>query len=115
MAMHEAQVAGGQVDTRHWIGGRRVGSASTFTDVPPIAEQSLAEIASGGRAEVCAAVEAAQTAFPGWARTPASERAAVLHAIADGIERHAEERRSGSTASSCVTCVPPSAAPDSPG
>ena len=89
--MHEAHVAGVQVDTRHWIGGRRVGSASTFTDVSPIAEQPLAEIASGGRAEVCAAVEAAQTAFPGWASTPASERAAVLHAIADGIERHAEE------------------------
>jgi aminomuconate-semialdehyde/2-hydroxymuconate-6-semialdehyde dehydrogenase len=91
MAMHEAIVAGVQVDARHWIGGRRVGSASTFTDVSPIDEQPLAGIASGGRAEVDAAVEAAKSAFPGWARTPAGERAAVLRAIAEGIDRRAEE------------------------
>jgi len=89
--MHEALVAGVQVDARHWIGGRRVGSASTFTDVSPIDERPLAEIASGGGAEVDAAVEAAKSAFPGWARTPAHERAAVLRAIADGIDRRSEE------------------------
>jgi len=89
--MNEARVAGVGVDTRHWIGGRRVDSVSTFTDVSPIAEQPLAEIASGGQAEVDAAVEAAQAAFPSWARTPAGERAAVLRAIADGIDGRAEE------------------------
>src|SRR5262245_38340566 len=91
MAMNEARVAGVGVDTRHWIGGRRVGSVSTFTDISPIAEQPLAEIASGGQAEVDAAVEAAQAAFPGWARTHAGERAALLRAIADGIDSRAEE------------------------
>jgi aminomuconate-semialdehyde/2-hydroxymuconate-6-semialdehyde dehydrogenase len=89
--MNEARVAGADVDTRHWIGGRRVGSASTFTDVSPIDEQPIAEVASGGRAEVDTAVRAAAEAFPSWARTPSGERAAILHKIADGIDRRAEE------------------------
>src|SRR5262249_58403259 len=86
-----ASVAGVAVDTRHWIGGQRVSSAVTFTDVSPIDEQPLAEVAAGGPAEVDAAVRAAAAAFPGWAATSPAERAALLHAIADGIERRAEE------------------------
>jgi aminomuconate-semialdehyde/2-hydroxymuconate-6-semialdehyde dehydrogenase len=89
--MGEALVAGVGVDTRHWIGGRRVGCPAAFTDVSPIDEQPLAEVASGDAADVDAAVVAARAAFPRWAATPAAERAAVLHAIADGIDRHAEE------------------------
>jgi 5-carboxymethyl-2-hydroxymuconic-semialdehyde dehydrogenase len=84
-------VAGVSVDTRHWIGGRRVGSADTFTDLSPIDEQPIAEIARGGAAEVDAAVAAGSAAFAGWAATPAKDRAAVLHAIADGIEARTEE------------------------
>jgi aminomuconate-semialdehyde/2-hydroxymuconate-6-semialdehyde dehydrogenase len=91
MAMNEAGVAGVDVDTRHWIGGRRVGSASTFTDVSPIGEQPIAEVASGGRAEVDRAVRASAEAFPCWARTPSGERATMLRKIADGIDRRAEE------------------------
>ena len=37
------------------------------------------------------AVAAAAEAFPGWAATPAGERAALLHAIADGIEARIED------------------------
>jgi aminomuconate-semialdehyde/2-hydroxymuconate-6-semialdehyde dehydrogenase len=91
MTAKETTVAGVTVDTRHWIGGRRVASAATFTDVSPIDEQPLAEIARGGSAEVAAAVSAASQAFGAWARTPPAERAAILHAIADGIERHCGE------------------------
>ena len=47
-----ANVAGVEVDTRHWIGGRRVASAAAFTDLSPIDEQPLAEVARGGEAEV---------------------------------------------------------------
>ena len=47
-----AKIAGVEVDTRHWIGGQRVSSAGTFTDVSPIDEQPLAEVAAGGKAEV---------------------------------------------------------------
>src|SRR5262247_1181599 len=91
MAMSEASVAGVAVDTRHWIGGRRVASPGTFTDFSPIDEQPLAEVARGGEAEVAAAVSAADQAFGGWAQTPPPDRAAVLHAIADGIERRIED------------------------
>ncbi|MFD9822244.1 betaine-aldehyde dehydrogenase, partial [Streptomyces violascens] len=33
---HTAAVAGVAVDTRHWIGGARVGSPTTFTDASPV-------------------------------------------------------------------------------
>jgi aminomuconate-semialdehyde/2-hydroxymuconate-6-semialdehyde dehydrogenase len=84
-------VAGVDVDTRHWIGGERVASASTFTDLSPIDERLIAEVSRGGPAEVDAAVRAASGAFGRWAATPAAGRAAVLHAIADGIEARIEE------------------------
>ncbi|CBG68150.1 MULTISPECIES: aldehyde dehydrogenase [Streptomyces] len=84
-------VAGVPVDTRHWIGGRRVASAGTFTDVSPIDGRVLGEIARGGPAEVEAAVAAAREAFPAWAATDRAERARVLHAIADGVDKRLEE------------------------
>ncbi|MFB6847342.1 aldehyde dehydrogenase [Streptomyces sp. NPDC056373] len=84
-------VAGVSVDTRHWIGGRRVASAGTFTDHSPIDGAALGEIARGGPAEAEAAVAAAREAFPGWAATPRAERARILHAVADGVEKRIEE------------------------
>ncbi|MFE5037459.1 aldehyde dehydrogenase [Streptomyces sp. NPDC056683] len=84
-------VAGVTVDTRHWIGGRRVASAETFTDSSPIDGQPIGEIARGGPAEAEAAVAAACDAFPSWAATPRAERARILHAIADGVEKRIEE------------------------
>jgi acyl-CoA reductase-like NAD-dependent aldehyde dehydrogenase len=65
MAMSEASVAGVAVDIRHRIGGRRVAPPGTFTDLSPIDEQPLAEVARGGEAEVAAAVSAAGQAFGG--------------------------------------------------
>src|SRR5215469_13261822 len=91
MAMSDASVAGVAVDTRHWIGGRRVASPATFTDLSPIDEQPLAQIARGSEAEVGQAVRAAGEGFPGWSATPPAARAAVLHAIADVIERRTED------------------------
>ncbi|MGA8461288.1 MAG: aldehyde dehydrogenase [Streptosporangiaceae bacterium] len=89
--MNTARVAGVDVDTRHWIGGRRVGSAATFTDISPIDEQPIAEIARGTSAEVSAAVQAAREAFGGWSSTSPELRSRALNAIADGIERRAED------------------------
>jgi 5-carboxymethyl-2-hydroxymuconic-semialdehyde dehydrogenase len=86
-----AAVEGVPVDTRHWIGGRRVASPSTFTDVSPIDEQPLAQVAAGGQDEVAAAVTAAQDAFPAWATMPRDERADVLHRVADGVDARADE------------------------
>ena len=59
-----ANVASVEVDTRHWIGGHRIPSARTFTDVSPIDEQPIAEVARGGAAEVAAAVTAASGGLP---------------------------------------------------
>jgi 5-carboxymethyl-2-hydroxymuconic-semialdehyde dehydrogenase len=84
-------VAGVAVDTRHFIGGERVASAETFTDTSPIDGSTLGEIARGGPAEAEAAVSAAKAAFPAWAATSRAERARILHAIADGVEKRIEE------------------------
>uniref|UniRef100_UPI0015F0FDCD aldehyde dehydrogenase family protein n=1 Tax=Streptomyces shenzhenensis TaxID=943815 RepID=UPI0015F0FDCD len=84
-------VAGVPVDTRHWIGGRRVASVETFTDHSPVDGQPIGEIARGGPAEAVAAVAAARDAFPAWAATPRAERARILHAIADGVDKRVEE------------------------
>ncbi|HEY5031925.1 MAG TPA: aldehyde dehydrogenase [Actinomycetes bacterium] len=86
-----ALVAGVAVDTLHWIGGERVASPSTFTDVSPIDEQPIAEVARGGAAEVEAAVAAAREAFPAWAATARHDRAAVLRRIAEGVEKRLED------------------------
>ncbi len=84
-------VAGVDVDLDHWIGGQRVPSAATFTDISPIDEAPVGEVARGGATEADAAVAAATEAFPGWRDTPPTERAAVLHRIADGVEARLED------------------------
>jgi 5-carboxymethyl-2-hydroxymuconic-semialdehyde dehydrogenase len=84
-------VAGVTIDTRHWIGGQRVASADTFNDLSPIDGSVLGEISRGTPPEADAAVAAAKAAFPAWAATPRAERARILHAIADGVEKRIEE------------------------
>ncbi len=89
--MSSIEVEGVAVDTRHWIGGERVASSATFTDVSPIDETVLGEIHAGGADEVDRAVAAAQEAFPGWAALPVAERSATLRRVAEGIEARTEE------------------------
>ncbi|WP_432101828.1 aldehyde dehydrogenase [Streptomyces sp. bgisy091] len=91
MSEHTITVAGVAVDTRHWIGGERVAGGETFTDVSPIDGATLGEIARGTAADAAAAVAAAKAAFPAWAATSYEERARVLHAVADGVEKRLEE------------------------
>ncbi|MFD0067711.1 aldehyde dehydrogenase [Streptomyces sp. NPDC056690] len=91
MSENTLTVAGVTVDTRHWIGGERVASADTFVDVSPIDGSVLGEIARGTAAEASAAVAAARAAFPGWAVTPRAERARILHAVADAVEKRIED------------------------
>jgi aminomuconate-semialdehyde/2-hydroxymuconate-6-semialdehyde dehydrogenase len=90
-AAHTVTVAGVPVDTRHWIGGSRVASEERFADHSPIDGSLLAEVARGGVLEAEAAAAAAHEAFPGWATTSRDERAAILHRIADGVERRLAE------------------------
>jgi 5-carboxymethyl-2-hydroxymuconic-semialdehyde dehydrogenase len=89
--MSTISIAGVDVDTRHWIGGRRVASAETFDDVSPIDGRLLGQIARGGRAEADAAVAAARAAFPAWSRMSPEERGEILFMLADSIEEHVEE------------------------
>jgi 5-carboxymethyl-2-hydroxymuconic-semialdehyde dehydrogenase len=91
MSTAHAVVEGVEVDTRHWIGGRRVASATTFIDISPIDEQPLAEIYAGTASEVDAAVDAARAAFPAWAALSVKERSDILRAVADGIEARIED------------------------
>ncbi|MGC4982439.1 aldehyde dehydrogenase [Streptomyces sp. DT193] len=91
MTEHTLTVAGVAVDTRHWIGGERVASAETFTDVSPIDGSVLGEISRGTAAEADLAVAAAKAAFPAWATTSRAERARILHAVADGVEKRIED------------------------
>lgn len=85
------EVAGVQVDTRHWIGGQRVASTSTFTDVSPVDGRILGEVAAGGTGEADAAVAAAKAAFPGWARMGPQARGEILFRLADLVEANVEE------------------------
>ena len=89
--MSRILVAGVGVDTGHWIGGARLSSPGSFDDVSPIDGSVIARIARGGQAEADRAVAAAKAAFPAWAATAPAERSRVLHAIADGIEKHLDE------------------------
>ena len=84
-------VAGVDVATEHWIGGRRVSSAETFDDISPIDGVVIAAVARGGTAEAAQAVAAAKDAFPAWAATPPAERARILHAIADGVDERVDD------------------------
>ncbi len=83
-------VAGVEVSPEHWIGGRRVGSDTTFADLSPIDESHLADVARGGEQEVDAAVRAAREAFPGWAALGPEGRGEHLFRIADLIEERQE-------------------------
>lgn len=89
--MTRATVAGVSVDTRHWIGGERVASASTFASVSPIDGSEIAQVARGGADEAGAAVAAARAAFPAWAALGPRGRGEILHKVADAVEAHIEE------------------------
>ncbi len=69
----------------HLINGKPAASRSYFETVNPATQEVLAEVASGGAAEVDAAVAAAKGAFPAWAGRPAAERAALLRKLGDLI------------------------------
>ncbi|MDR6425290.1 5-carboxymethyl-2-hydroxymuconate semialdehyde dehydrogenase [Variovorax beijingensis] len=78
-----------QID--HLIGGKSVAGSDYFETVNPATQEVLAEVASGGEAEVNAAVAAAKEAFPKWAGLPAPERAKLIRKLGDLIARHVPE------------------------
>jgi acyl-CoA reductase-like NAD-dependent aldehyde dehydrogenase len=85
------EVAGTSVSTEHYIGGRRVGSPTTFEDRSPLDwDHVLADVARGDADTAAAAVDAAVAAFPAWAGLSVTERAAHLHRLADAIDAHVD-------------------------
>ncbi|KLN56934.1 5-carboxymethyl-2-hydroxymuconate semialdehyde dehydrogenase [Variovorax paradoxus] len=75
----------------HLIAGQRVAGTDYFETVNPATQEVLAEVASGGEAEVNAAVAAAKEAFPKWAGLPAPERAKLIRKLGDLIAQHVPE------------------------
>lgn len=75
----------------HLIGGKNVAGTDYFETVNPATQEVLAEVASGGEAEVNAAVAAAKEAFPKWAGLPATERAKLVRKLGDLIAKHVPE------------------------
>ncbi|MEX8192898.1 5-carboxymethyl-2-hydroxymuconate semialdehyde dehydrogenase [Comamonas guangdongensis] len=75
----------------HLINGKAVAGKDYFETLNPATQEVLAEVASGGAAEVDAAVAAAKEAFPKWAGLPAAERAKLVRKLGDLIAKHVPE------------------------
>jgi len=76
---------------QHLIDGKSVESSEYFETINPATQEVLAEVASGGEAEVHAAVAAAKAAFPKWAGLPATERARLMRKLGDLIAANVPE------------------------
>ncbi|QIK82541.1 aldehyde dehydrogenase family protein [Sanguibacter sp. HDW7] len=76
----------------HWIGGEWVAPVQGryFEDISPVNGKPFAEVGRGTAEDIEAALDAAHKAAPAWGRTTATERAAVLNAIADRIDANRE-------------------------
>ena len=88
--MTTIEVAGAQIDTRHYINGQRLASAETYTNTSPIDGSFLGEIARGGEHEVNLAVAAAKSAFKGWAAMGSKKRGEILLRLAELVEENIE-------------------------
>jgi aminomuconate-semialdehyde/2-hydroxymuconate-6-semialdehyde dehydrogenase len=71
----------------NYIDGKFVGSKSHFQDVNPADGSVIAEVAEADRDHVDAAVQAARKALGAWGRLGVRERSALLHGVADAIEK----------------------------
>lgn len=73
------------------IDGKPERSVDTATVVNPATGETIAEVPVASQAQLDLAVAAAQRAYPGWAATPLDQRQAIVSAIGDRLEAHAEE------------------------
>ena len=80
------------MQTQLLIGGRLVeGEAAAEPVLDAASGAQIASVHEASVAQVDAAVGAAETAFPGWARTAPKERAAALLRVADHIDAEARD------------------------
>ncbi|MHC5005575.1 MAG: aldehyde dehydrogenase family protein, partial [Planctomycetota bacterium] len=77
---------------QNFIDGRFVepASAAVLDNVDPSTGSVYGSIPDSDDRDVDRAVQAARTALPGWASTPAAERSRVLCRLADLIEENLE-------------------------
>ena len=77
----------------HLINGKQVSSVTgeSFENSSPVDGTSLGQVASGSAEEIDSAAQAAQAAFLEWRAVHHKNRRDLLHAIADEIEKRAEE------------------------
>ncbi|MDF3281145.1 aldehyde dehydrogenase family protein [Gordonia sp. N1V] len=73
------------------INGERVGSDATAPVYNPATGQVIADVPVASPEDLDRAVEAARAAFPAWSARPIAERQAIVSAIGDRLEEHAEE------------------------
>ena len=83
------------METRLLIGGEQVaGEGDPLVIENPATEETLTELSGPSDEQVDAAIASANEAFPGWAATPAVERAELLHEVATRMrDRTAELAR----------------------
>jgi len=74
----------------HFINGRWTAptQGQYFETINPATKAVLASVAQGSKADVDAAVAAANAAAPGWAGLPPHARARYLYALAREVQRH---------------------------
>ncbi|EME23692.1 aldehyde dehydrogenase family protein [Rhodococcus triatomae] len=82
-----------QIHEKNYIDGKWTASSGTqrIPVTNPATDEVIAEVTAGTSVDVDTAVAAARAAFPGWAATPASERADYLGAIAGKLAERSEE------------------------
>lgn len=73
---------------KHWINGKEVSSEQIFENLNPATGEVICQVASGGEAEINAAVKAAKDAFPKWSKTPAKERARLMRKLGELIDKN---------------------------
>src|SRR6202035_2798393 len=90
MAMYDNLLA--NVPTDLWIGGQwcKSSDGGRFDVIDPATENKVASVANATVEDAQAALDAAQAAFPGWAKKKPRERAEILRKSYDLIMRDAE-------------------------
>jgi aldehyde dehydrogenase (NAD+) len=78
-------------DFRMAIGCALAPGAGTMAVIDPATATPFAEAPEASPADLDCAISAARAAFPGWAATTHAERAALIAALADAVERHADD------------------------
>jgi len=92
MPSSRAEVSDIAISPDHYIGGKRVESASSFQVRSPLDwDWKLADMARGDALTADRAVTAAVDAFPAWSALTPLERAGHLHRLADLIDANVDD------------------------